>query len=154
MKRFLIYSIKAWSDYLIQAKDWKKLIHGVQPKKSGCGLIYELGNPIHRPNEDLAIADMSGIPFTHPHYHRETEVYFILQGRGVVVVGDKEESVQKGSIVLVSSNTAHYTIPKADLIIAVVATPAYNPKNTVPLYEDRKMVQFNFEKFKKLTLKN
>lgn len=142
--------IHTWQKYLYGFKKWEDLVKSITPKKTGCGKIYELGQPLDRPNEDLAIADMREVLFTQPHYHLETEIYFVLQGMGLVVVGTKEASLQKGSIILVPSNIAHYTIPKADLVIAVVATPPYNPKNSVPLYEENKTVQFDFEQFKRL----
>lgn len=144
--------IEHWGKFLQHHNNWEKLIAGIQPKKTGCGLIYELGQPLDRPSEDLAIADMSGISHTQPHYHLETEIYFVLQGRGVVVVGEKEETIQQGSIILVPPTIAHYTIPKDGLIIAVVATPPYNPRNTVPLYENNERVQFDFEQFIRLTM--
>ncbi len=143
--------IHVWQKYLKGFKKWEDLVQGITPKKTGCGQIYELGQPLERPNEDLAVADMRDVLFTQPHYHPETEIYFVLQGRGRAVVGSKEASIQTGSIILVPSNLAHYTIPEADLVIAVVATPPYNPKNSNSLYEENKTVLFDFEQFRRLT---
>src|SRR5579872_5682518 len=89
--------IKTWQQYFQQLHSWEKLIVNFTPKQTGCGRVYELKNPINRPNESFAIADMRNISFADPHYHTEMEIYFILQGEGIVVVGKKEERVKKGS---------------------------------------------------------
>jgi len=118
--------IIAWQIYLNGIDSWQNLVIGIKPKQTGCGLVYELPNPIPRENESFAIADMSNLTFAEPHYHPETEIYFILQGSGLIVIGGQEQRVQKGSIVIIPSNIAHFTIPEKDLVLAVVNTPPFN----------------------------
>ena len=60
----------------------------IHPKPTGCGPVYELKNPIERPNESFAIADMREIQVAEPHYHPETEIYFVLEGRGRMFIRD------------------------------------------------------------------
>lgn len=125
--------IIAWQLYLNSIDNWQQLTKGVDPKQTGCGLIYELSNPIDRPHESFAIADMRSIKCTEPHYHREeTEIYFVLQGHGIVVVGDKEEKVQKGSVIVTPPHNVHYTIPRENLVLAVINTPPFKVENYIP----------------------
>lgn len=142
--------ITAWQSYIESFQDWKHLVQDVAPIQTNSGLIYELGQPLDSFNASIAVADMRDIPFAEPHYHQETEIYYILQGEGVLVVGNKEEPIHEGSIILIPSNIAHYTIPSTDLIIAVVSIPPYNPQNYIPLDKDNPTYQFDFDLFKKL----
>ncbi len=89
--------VKVWEKYLNSAPDWKQLVEGVDPKPTGCGPIYELPNPIDRPNESFAIADMREVKVAEPHYHPngETEIYIVMQGLGLIVVGGKEQIIKK-----------------------------------------------------------
>lgn len=146
--------IIAWQIYLNTVSDWKNLVNGIDPKITGCGLVYELSNPIYRPNESFAIADMSNLAFSEPHYHPETEIYFILQGRGLVVVGRQEIEVQKGSIVVIPSNIAHFTIPEKDLVMAVVNTPPFDINHYYPLAESNTVVKFDRKQLDKFIKKH
>ena len=68
--------VQIWQSYLDTISDWRQLISGITPKECGCGLVYELSNPLSRATESFAIADMSNLAFAEPHYHPETEIYF------------------------------------------------------------------------------
>jgi mannose-6-phosphate isomerase-like protein (cupin superfamily) len=142
--------VLAWHNYLHTVKDWQQLIEGISPREDKCGLIYEIPNPIDRPNESFAIADMRNLAFCQPHYHPETEIYFIVQGSGIVVIGPKEHYVQKGSVLVIPPNIAHFTIPKKDLIMAIVNTPPFNVDNYYPLYESNMTVKFDKQQFDRL----
>lgn len=142
-------TICAWQTYLSAVPTWQQLIIG-QAKECGCGLVYSIPNPIDRANESFAIADMSNLAFSEPHYHPEIEIYFILQGSGLVVVGKEEHEVKKGSIVIIPSNIAHFTIPEKDLVMAVVNTPPFNEEHYYPLAEDNNEIIFNKNHFDRL----
>ncbi len=143
--------IKTWQKYLKGVSRWQDLVIGETPFKGGCGDVYELENPIERPNESFAIADMRSLPFAEPHYHGETEIYFVLQGKGLVVVGNKEIHVTKDSVVLIPPNIAHFTIPKEDLVLAVVNTPPFVPEHYIVVKDSRTDVKFDKHQFNKLT---
>lgn len=115
----------------------------MHPKENLCGVIYVPPDPLYRENESFAVADMSKVEFAHPHYHTETEIYFILQGKGLVVVGGKENYVEKNSIVVIPGNTAHFTIPIEELVLAVVCTPPYRGEYVLPLDQDNPLVKYN-----------
>lgn len=143
--------IEVWQAYLNSIDDWQSLTKDIAPKKTGCGFIYELKNPINRPHESFAIADMRAIHFCEPHYHPvETEIYFVLQGHGIVVVGSKEKLVQKGSVIITPPNTAHFTIAQGDLVLAVINMPPFKLENYVVLTQENKIVGFDKSQFNRL----
>lgn len=146
--------ISAWQRYLNGVQNWENLIKDIKPKPSGCGLIYELANPLNRLNESFAIADMRNIQFAEPHYHPEIEIYFVLQGFGLIVIGGKEEFIQKDSVIVLPSNIAHFTIPKKDLVIAVVNTPPFRAENYIALKEENSKVKFDKAQFDVLIERN
>lgn len=139
--------IQKWQQYLQTIEDWKNLITNIVPKECGCGLVYELPHIPTCSNESFAIADMSNLRISEPHYHPELEIYFILQGTGLVLVGNTEYSVQKNSIVVIAPNIAHYTVPEKNLVMAVVNMPPFNAQNYVPLMDDNTQVQFSKKQF-------
>lgn len=146
--------LAAWQPYITSIDNWQNLVATIAPRKTGCGVVYELANPIERPHENVALVDMSGIHFSEPHYHKETEIYFVLQGSGIVVVGGKEEVVQKGSAIIIPPYIAHFVIPERDLVIAVVNNPPFVPESYKALTESNHAVQFNQEQFIRLTKKH
>lgn len=147
--------VKAWKPYLEGIDDWQEVVKAIEPKPSGCGLVYELPNPseLDRPNESFAIADMRDLDVAEPHYHAngETEIYFVLQGLGLVVVGRKEQLVDEGSVVITPPDTVHFTVPQGDLVLAVVNTPPFNSDNYVTVTETDERVGFDQEQFVRLS---
>lgn len=146
--------IQVWGDYVGTIQDWQALTEDIAPKQSGCGPIYEMPNPIPgRPEEDFCIADMRNLAVTDPHYHPEgvTEIYFVIQGLGKIMVGHKEEDVAAGSVVVMPPRTAHYTVPAGDLVIAVVNTPPFTPESYISIGETDESVQFDKNQFEQLT---
>ncbi len=142
--------IFAWQLFF-NTNTWQDLIAHKTPKVSGCGLVYELGNPLARINEDCAIVDMRNIYYSEPHYHPEAEIYYILQGSGILVIGKNENNITRGDVLFISPNTAHFMAHADDLIIGVVNTPPFNPHTYVPLYESNEDVNFCIKQFRHLT---
>lgn len=135
--------IEAWQHYLHAFDDWRDIVAQAESKENLCGVIYVPPDPLCRENESFAVADMSKIEFAHPHYHPETEIYFILQGKGLVVVGSEENYVEKNSVVIIPGNTAHFTIPIEELVLAVVCTPPYRGEHALPLDQDNPLVKYD-----------
>lgn len=111
--------------------DYRDLMTRVKPLVDGCGIIYELKNePISstRLHETICIVDMTKVVgATEPHFHRKgIEIYLILQGTGIVVVGDQEYSVKPGDSVYIPTLLGHYTVPTKDLVLAVVNIPCFD----------------------------
>lgn len=144
---------EAWASYLNTVDDWQQLTAGIEPKPTGCGPVYEIENPIDRPNESFAIADMRNLRFAEPHYHpnEETEIYIVLQGFGLIVVGGREQKIQKRSVVITPPNTTHFTIPESGLVIAVINSPSFSPENYAPIAQTDPKVGFDEQQFIRLT---
>ncbi len=125
--------VGAWQGYLDGVPDWEKLVEGTEPKVGGCGLVYELPNPIERPNESFAIADMRELELSDPHKHinGEVEIYYVLQGVGKIAVGSEVHDLSKGVVIVTPSDTVHITLPGEDLVLAVVNTPPFELDNYV-----------------------
>lgn len=126
-------TVDAWGSYLEDVTDWEALVNGVQPKVVGCGSVYELSNPINRPGESFAIADMRELDLAEPHKHvnGETEIYFVLRGVGKISVGSEISSLYRGVSIVTPPDTVHITKPGKGLVLAVVNTPPFNPDNYV-----------------------
>lgn len=125
--------VGAWQEYLGGVSDWEELVKGVEPKVGGCGLVYELPNPIDRPDESFAIADMRQLELSDPHKHinGETEIYFVLQGVGKIAVSSEIKELTKGTVIVTPPDTVHITLPGEDLVLAVVNTPPFELDNYV-----------------------
>lgn len=144
----------AWQNFF-KTNDWKKLILNRKPHRSPCGLVYELPNFLHRSNEGLAIVDMQNISFAEPHYHPDhnVEIYFVMQGSGLVVVGKEDNHIKTGDVLVIPANKAHFTIPKKGFVIAAINTPPYNSSNYIPLTKSDLSVDFDYNYFKRLVNK-
>jgi len=46
--------INSWQHYLKNNEDWESLIKDIPSKQTACGPVYELLNPLDRPNESFA----------------------------------------------------------------------------------------------------
>lgn len=145
--------VTAWKSYRDTIRNWKELIKGIEPKKTGCGPVYEMRNPIDRPDESFAIADMRNLQFTEPHYHPDgvTEIYIVLQGSGLVVNGGEKQNVSIGSVIVTPPNTAHFTIPTKDLVVAVINTPPFKPEDYIVISGTDPVLGFDKEQFERLS---
>lgn len=146
-------TINAWQAFINQ-NDWHELINGVTPKQSDC-LVYELPNYLNRLNEEFVVADMRQVPFSAPHYHpeKDVEIYFVLQGSALMVVGFEEQRVVAGDTIVIPPYCAHYAIPDKDFVIAAVSIPPFSPNNFILITENQPGVKFSKEQFEKLIQK-
>jgi predicted metalloenzyme YecM/mannose-6-phosphate isomerase-like protein (cupin superfamily) len=142
--------INSWQRFLHNVENWHELVKGHEPKAVGCGLVYELENPINRPNESFAIADMRELKVAEPHYHEELEIYFVLQGSGSIVIGGQEHELRGNMAIVIPSNTAHFTLPDSELVLAVVNNPAFKPEHYIVLTDSNSAVKFDKAQFDKL----
>jgi mannose-6-phosphate isomerase-like protein (cupin superfamily) len=125
-----------WQDYASTLTDWESLVRGITPKEGGCGLVYELPNPLdHRPEESFAIADMRGISRSEPHKHGggETEIYCVLQGVGRIAVGNSIQELSPGTTIVTPPDTMHCVLPGKGLVLAVINTPPFSADNYIPV---------------------
>lgn len=145
--------VSAWRCFLASKNNWQELISGCPAIPSKCGLVYELPNFLNQADEGFAIVDMRELSFAEPHYHpdNDIEVYFVLQGTALVVVGKHELRVATGDVIVIPPNKAHFTIPDNNFVIAVVNTPPYTPEHHIVLTESNSLVDFNQDQFERLT---
>ncbi|HUD10405.1 MAG TPA: cupin domain-containing protein [Candidatus Saccharimonadales bacterium] len=144
--------VAAWKSYVDTLRDWQDIVKNTSPQVTGCGLVYEIPNPIQRLNESFAIADMRQLKVAEPHYHNnETEIYIVIQGEGVSVVGHNEQKIGKDSVVITPPRTTHFTVPTDGLILAVINTPPFQRENYVSISETNAELQFDKSQFTRLT---
>lgn len=145
--------VQAWKAYTDKLTNWESLIEDVTPKQTHCGPVYEPPSPLPHRTETFAISDIRGVKVAEPHYHinGETEIYFVLQGSGLTVVGGKEIEVNKGSVVITPPNTAHFTIPKNDLVLVVINTPNFKAENVKDIHESDPNLGFDKGQYDRLT---
>jgi mannose-6-phosphate isomerase-like protein (cupin superfamily) len=139
--------IGAWNTFF-NKNNWTDLTAGLSPINGGCGLVYELPNFLNRPNESIAIVDMRQVVVAEPHYHPHTEVYFVLHGEALVVIGKEKRSVKAGDVVVIPPYQAHYTLPNDEFIIACVNTPPFRLEHYIPLTSSNDAVDFDYAEFK------
>lgn len=144
--------VAAWTAYADTIEDWQTLVEGIEPKQTDCGPVYDVPNPIDRPNESFAIADMRDVEITGPHYHTngEVEIYIVLTGLGKLFVGKDKTELKPGVVSITPLETTHFTIPTHDLVIAVVNTPPFNPKNAVSVSENDPDHKFDSKHYEEL----
>lgn len=142
-------SLEAWTRYVQSVGDWQKLIAGVEPVASGCGPIYELKSPLGRPGEEFAIADMRAIDFAEPHYHPRGnwEIYIVFEGKATVILGGKKYLISKDMSLIIPPETAHFTLPDQDCVIAAINIPPFKPENYVKLTESDLNVGYDHGQF-------
>lgn len=145
--------ITAWQQYIVTMDDWQNVVAGVEPKQTYCGPVYEPVSPLDRPSESFAIADMRNVKVAEPHYHTngETEIYFILFGSGLTVIGGEEMQIQAGDVIVTPPETAHFTVPNRDLVMIAINTPPFNPNNAIHIEQTNPAVEYNHDQYKKLT---
>ncbi len=147
--------VNAWKQYLDNLNDWQSIVDEVTPKITQCGPVYEPASPLPERSETFAISDMRDVKVAYPHYHknRESEIYFVIQGTGLTVVGGEEIALEKGSVVVTPPNTTHFTIPEHDLVMMVINTPDFNADNIVELTKSDPNVKFDKRQYDKLVQK-
>jgi mannose-6-phosphate isomerase-like protein (cupin superfamily) len=132
--------------------DWQGVVKDTTPKQTYCGPIYEPRSPLDRPNESFAISDMREVVVAEPHYHTdETEIYFVLSGTGLTVVGGEELQLKEADVIVTPPETAHFTIPKENLVMIVINTPPFNPENNIGINAAKPEVRYDHEQYMKFT---
>src|SRR5689334_1988332 len=62
------------------------------------------------------------------HFHKEcTEIYYILEGTGILELNDDEVHVEPGTLVVIEPYTAHRLRSEAGVRTVVLGLPAWRP---------------------------
>ncbi len=98
-------------------------------------MIQELINPTLSGNKNLSLAIAIVEPFkeTKLHIHKNSEeIYFILQGKGLMTLGNKTFVVKKEDFILISPKTPHKikNIEEEKLKILCICSPPYSHEDT------------------------
>ena len=85
-------------------------------ERSACGHRYRL---LSRGDEDVAAwvhaVDIDG---AKPHYHKiATELYYVLEGEGSVMLDGEERAVRKGSMVHIPPGVVHGAVGKMRVLV-------------------------------------
>jgi mannose-6-phosphate isomerase-like protein (cupin superfamily) len=160
--------LKLWIKYTKGISNWQDLVIGMASKDTGCGLVYELENPIdvNSPDDDFAIADMRSLSedpgYSEPHYHPGItneyprgviEIYIVLSGRAKCIVGYNDYDIGVGDVVVIPPMTTHYVRPNKEFVIAVISRPPFKPESYIAINKTNMKVKFDSENFAK-TIKN
>jgi len=77
-------------------------------ERSACGFRDRLISHEDKALNPAAWAHAVDIDGARPHYHRHgTELYYVLEGEGAVVLDGEEHAVRKGSIVQIPPGVVH-----------------------------------------------
>ncbi len=154
MKQNIQQIVDKWKEYIDTVSDWEVLTKNVEPKQTICGPVYELPSPRADLQGTFAIADMRNVEVAEPHYHTngETEMYFVISGSGLTVVGGREINIKKGSVIITPPDTGHFTIPKENLVLVVINLPKFDQNNNIDLKDKQSNpeVGFDHEQYNKL----
>jgi mannose-6-phosphate isomerase-like protein (cupin superfamily) len=124
---------KDWLAMLIKhEKDCKEII-----ANDGCRL-RELLHPDRDPVDisySLAIAYVDPGKSTFPHYLRQTEAYFILQGIGRMHIGDETQEVNEDDVVVIPAEQKQWieNIGQNVLVFTAIVNPPWRAEDDVRL---------------------
>ncbi|NPA39496.1 MAG: cupin domain-containing protein [Thermodesulfobacteria bacterium] len=98
-------------------------------------LIRELMHPSVHGNKNLSLAEaivpVGFTTFLHKH-HLSEEVYYILEGKGLMRVGEEELEVKSGDAIYIPPNTLHQIKNIGDIPLRFLCccAPAYSHEDT------------------------
>lgn len=84
--------------------------------------------------DDTPVANISHLTIdnSREHYHREmTEFYYVLKGKGVMVLDGENTEIKEGDLVLIPPGVRHTS--DGDLEVLIVGVP---PQETEDIYFD------------------
>lgn len=86
-----------------------------------CGKIFPIISETD--SSILSVAEAEIGSATIPHFHTKiTEVYYVKEGEGKVVLGVHSFNVTEGSVVLIPANLIHFLIPETVMMKVIVFT--------------------------------
>lgn len=96
------------------------------------GMSHQFVGEIHE--APISIYFVNAPPGRGPelHYHPYVEVAIVLEGKGLITVGDEQREVQPGEIVVIPPNTPHKFVNTGDTILRQIdihASPQFIQTN-------------------------
>ena len=97
----------------------------VEPVPCPCGSSTRIITSKH--TQDVGF-HITHIQDSKKHYHKKTtEIYYILEGSGVIEIGDEQVEVRPGATLLIKKGTPHRGY--GDFKTIVVTSPAFDPED-------------------------
>ncbi len=98
-------------------------------------LIKEILNPAIGNSKNMSVAEATILKGkqTFLHIHKKSEeVYYILYGKGILTLGDRELYVKSGDVILIPPKTVHNIKNTGDteLKILCICSPPYSHEDT------------------------
>ncbi|KKW41712.1 MAG: hypothetical protein UY92_C0014G0037 [Candidatus Magasanikbacteria bacterium GW2011_GWA2_56_11] len=95
----------------------RELLH---PEKDDLELRYSLAHAVVKPGKT-----------SYPHKLKTSEVYYILEGEGVMQIGEESKKVCPGQAVYIPPNTQQYirNSGKTDLVFLCIVDPAWHKED-------------------------
>ncbi len=107
----------------------------VPREKSACGFRDRLISREDADARPAAWAHAVDIDGAKPHFHkRSTELYYVLEGEGSVILDGEEAPVRKGSIVHIPPGVVHAA--KGRMRVLVVGIPDIDDDDYFPASDD------------------
>lgn len=102
----------------------RELLH---PDKADIIIQYSLAHAILRPGQT-----------SRPHKLKTSEVYYILEGEGVMHINDEKEAVHVGHAVYIPPNSTQFfeNTGRKDLIFLCIVDPAWRKEDELILSRD------------------
>lgn len=95
-------------------------------------LAREIASPRNSKVKDMSIAEIripAGVEVV-PHHHVMEEVYYIIEGEGIMMVDDEEAHVRAGQAIVIAPHQWHNirNHTDKDLRMLVTCVPAWSPE--------------------------
>lgn len=95
-------------------------------------ILREIFNPLKQNlnlNYSLAYAKVKPKTKTLPHKLKCSEVYYILNGKGIMCIDDKKQSVEENDTVYIKPEATQYieNTGNTELIFLCIVDPAWEP---------------------------
>jgi mannose-6-phosphate isomerase-like protein (cupin superfamily) len=116
----------------------KKLMDCMEIVAGDHTLLRELLSPHHDPIDarySLALARIGPGLSSSPHALRTTEVYYLLQGAGVMSIDDEERRVEAGDAVYIPPNAVQFLRNDGDqeIVFICIVDPAWRSEDEIIL---------------------
>src|SRR5438874_12223837 len=99
--------------------------------RSVCGFRQSLITETE--SEAVSLSHLHITNFSRKHYHlRTTEVYYVLDGRGVMELDDNEVEISSGDCVVIEPGCRHTA--RGDLKVVIIGVPPFQPDDV--LFDD------------------
>ena len=95
----------------------RELLH---PDKADLALRYSLAHAVVKPGQT-----------TKPHRLRTSEVYYLMEGRGIMHISDESEEVRPGQAIYIPPHSVQYIHNPGprDLIFLCIVDPAWRKED-------------------------